>query len=125
MLPLYRGFSTLKSLQTRGKTLSVVDAEAIKADLLNHIYTIRGERIHQPDFGTRIPLMAFEPLDELTLDIIEEDLRAVVDFDPRVELLEIDVSALPDNSAVLVLLDLLFLNTGQAETVRLEVPLGS
>lgn len=116
----YLGFSTFgagrKGFQLTGK-------ELIVRDLMNHIYTLKGERVMLPDFGTRIPLMAFEPLDELTLAAVEDDLRSVFEYDPRVELLELAVMALPDNNAIVAFVDVRFVELGGAvETLRLEFP---
>lgn len=122
---IYRGFSTQKSLETRGRTFSTTDVETIKADLLNHIYTIRGERVMQPNFGTRIPLMAFEPLDSTSMMIIEEDLRGVFEYDPRVKLIEIVVLPLPDNNAIAAVVDIQYLELGMFDTLKLEFPTGS
>ena len=89
---LYRGYSSFE-YQAK-KTFSIIDIELVKLDLLNHIFTRRGDRVMMPTFGTRIPDLIFEPLDGITLDVLEEDLRAVFAFDPRVQLLELVV--LPD-----------------------------
>lgn len=122
---IYRGFSTQKSLETRGRTFSTSDVETIKADLMNHIFTIRGERVMQPNFGTRIPLMAFEPLDPTSISIIEEDLREVFEYDPRVKLVEIAVLPLPDNNAIVAVVDIQYLELGTFDTLKLEFPTGS
>ena len=47
----------------------------VNRDLLNHIYTIPGERIGRPDFGTVIPMLAFEQADPKTISIIERELK--------------------------------------------------
>jgi phage baseplate assembly protein W len=104
---------------------STADIETVKRDLLNHIYTIPGERVMQPNFGTRIPLMQFEPLDEKSIQIIKDDLTAVVNYDPRVRLIDIAVLALPNNNAIVALLDLEFLKLGITETMKLEFPVGA
>lgn len=122
---IYRGFSTQKSWETRGRTFSTSDVETVKADLLNHIYTIKGERVMQPKFGTRIPLMAFEPLDPTSLKIIEDDLREVFAYDPRVKLIELVVLALPDNNAIVAMVDIQYLELGTFDTLKLEFPTGS
>ena len=122
---IYRGFSTQKSLETRGRTFSTSDVETIKADLMNHIFTILGERVMQPNFGTRIPLMAFEPLDPTSISIIEEDLREVFEYDPRVKLVEIAVLPLPDNNAIVAVVDIQYLELGTFDTLKLEFPTGS
>jgi len=122
MASRYLGFSTFnptsKGFQLTGKDLIV-------RDLLNHIYTLKGERVMLPDFGTRIPLMAFEPLDQLTLSAVEEDLKAVIDYDVRVELVDLAVMALPDNNAIVAFIDLKYVELGTVETLRLEFPTAS
>jgi hypothetical protein len=95
---LYRGYSSYE-YQTN-KAFSIADAELVKLDLLNHIFTRRGERVMMPTFGTRIPDLVFEPLDSITLDVLEEDLRAVFAFDPRVELLNLTISPSYDTNSV-------------------------
>lgn len=122
---LYRGFSTRTSMKTRGKTFSTRDIDTVKQDLLNHIYTIPGERVMLPDFGTRIPMLAFEPIDDKTIEIIREDLYKVFNYDPRVEVLAVTVLALPDNNTVLALADLLYIEFEVKETLRLEFKVGS
>lgn len=95
---LYRGFSTHQYETTR--SFQVADVELVKLDLLNHIFTQRGDRVMMPTFGTRIPSLVFEPLDEVTLAIIEDDLRAVFTLDPRVELQQLTVTPDYDNHSV-------------------------
>lgn len=95
---LYRGYSSYE-YQAK-KTFSIIDVELVKLDLLNHIFTRRGDRVMMPTFGTRIPDLVFEPLDGITLDVLEEDLRAVFAFDPRVQLVKIDVIPDYDNNSV-------------------------
>jgi phage baseplate assembly protein W len=122
---IYRGFSTLKNLDTRGKTFSTADIETVKTDLLNHIYTIRGERVMLPNFGTRIPLMAFEPLDQSSMKIIEDDLREVFEYDPRVRLIEVAIVPIPDSHTILALCDVEYLELNFTETMKLEFAVGS
>lgn len=118
-IPLYRGFSTARFLQTR-KTFAITNQETVKADLLNHIYTVKGERPHRPEFGTRIPLLAFEPLDDKTIKIIRDDLRQVFEFDPRVDLLDMAVMAAPDNNAIIAYVDVFYKELNVKETLKLE-----
>ena len=116
--PRYRGFSTASFLSNN--TFMLTGKELVKRDLVNHIYTIKGERPHMPDFGTRIPLIAFEPLDEQTIQAIREDLTQVFEYDPRVQLLDMVVTALPDNNAISVFIDILYVELNERETLKLE-----
>jgi len=99
-MALYRGFSTYEF--ERKKTFSLSDIELVKMDLLNHIFTRKGSRVMMPNFGTSINDLLFEPLDEFTTDSLEEELRAVIAFDPRVQLLSFDMNVNPDQSSVVV-----------------------
>lgn len=119
-LPLYRGFSTANYLVNKKAGFMLTNQDLVKQDLLNHIYTAKGERPHQPDFGTRIPLLAFEPLDERTIGIIKEDLTAVCEYDPRVQLQGMSVSAIPDQNMVAAYVDLKYLELNTTETIKLD-----
>jgi phage baseplate assembly protein W len=69
-------------------------------DLLNHFYTRRGERLGEPEFGSILPELVFEQLDQLTIDTADEDVRAIIDLDPRWSLIDYDISAV-DHSLVI------------------------
>lgn len=116
----YKGFSTANWI--KNKTFSLNDIELVKQDLLNHIFTIKGERVMMPNFGTRIPSLAFEPNDEQTRQIVEDDLRSVFDYDPRVELLSLNIMTLPDNNAIVAMADLLYIELNVTDVLRIEVP---
>jgi phage baseplate assembly protein W len=119
MMTLYRGFSTADWINN--KTFKLNDIELVKRDLLNHIWTIRGERVNMPSFGTRIPLMTFEQADETTRSIIEEDLKTVIEYDPRVSLISMSVVSLPNNNAILAMADLFYLELKVNDVLRIEV----
>lgn len=116
---LYKGFSSYEYQRT--KNFKLTDIELVKLDLLNHIYTRRGERIMMPSFGTRIPDLTFEPLDDITLDILEEDLIAVLKFDPRVELLELNIQPDYDNNAVTAAARLRYVELNMEDVLTLNL----
>lgn len=115
----YRGMSTADWKRRRSFRLTNVDI--VKQDLLNHIFTEKGERVMMPDFGTRIPTMAFEPNDERSRKIIEHDLKEVFDYDPRVEIIALDVISLPDNGTIVAVADLLYVELNITDVLRIEV----
>lgn len=86
---LYKGFSSWEF--QKNKTFEIQDIALVELDLLNQIYTQRGSRVMMPTFGTNIPSLVFEPLDETTLGDLEDELLAVFQFDPRVTLLNLQV----------------------------------
>ena len=50
------------------------DKDLAIQDLKNHFYTRIGERVMDPEFGSIIPLMIFEPLDDISVQEIEADV---------------------------------------------------
>jgi len=97
------------------------DIELVKLDLLNHIFTKRGERVGMSNFGTIIPLMAFEPLTAETIDIVREDVIMVINYDPRVELLSIDVQPDYDNSYLKVAAKCLYIELNLVDNLELNI----
>lgn len=118
-MTLYKGYSTFEF--ERNKSLKILDIELVKLDLLNQIFTRRGERVMMPNYGSIVPDIVFEPLDEETLDILEEDLTSVVNFDPRVSLLEFSLNPDTDNNSVEVHMKLLFVELDLVDNVDLNI----
>ncbi len=123
--PIYRGFSTANYLSNKKNGFSLTNQELVKQDLLNHIYTIPGERPHLPEFGTRIPLLAFEPLDANTLSVVREDLTKAIAYDPRLSLIDMVVNAVPDQNMIVAFVDVSYVELNVTETLKLSFKTGS
>lgn len=106
-MALYKGYSSYEFEKT--KNFGLYDVDLVRMDLLNHIYTQKGERVMMPNFGTRIPTMIFEPLDNITLEIIRLDLEGVFNFDPRVETQSLVITPHYDNNMISVVASLLYI----------------
>lgn len=85
---IYRGFSTNNPLAHKGV---LYDADIIKQDIYNHFMTAKGERVMMPEFGSIIWDYLYEPLDETTKQIIEQDAKEIIGQDPRVSLQSLSV----------------------------------
>jgi phage baseplate assembly protein W len=118
----YHGLSTKNWLST--KNLGISDIEVVKQDLLNHIYTPIGSRVMMSNFGTRIPFMVFEPNDQQTRQIIEDDLKTVFEYDPRVQLKALEVLSIPDHNMIVALADLYYVEFKVTDTLHIEVKTG-
>lgn len=97
--PKYRGFSSHQYLANK-QSMMLTDISLIKRDLLNHIFTRRGERLMMPNFGTIIPDLLFEPIDEETISLVRQQLTMVFNYDPRVLLVDMAVYAVPDMNGI-------------------------
>ena len=79
-MTIYRGFSTKNKI----KNFKLNDYELIKQDLLNHFNTRKGERVMNPDFGTIIWDLLFDPFTEELRTAIQDDITRIANSDPRV-----------------------------------------
>jgi len=116
---LYKGYSSFEF--QRRKTFRLNDLELVKMDLLNHLFTRPGERVMMPNFGSVIPELTFEPLDDQTLEILQEDIQRVVNFDPRVELIDLEVFPDFDNSSVEAHVKLFYVELDLIDTMDLNI----
>jgi len=121
--PIYHGFSSNNWLTQSQFGISNIDA--VKQDLFNHLMTSKGDRVMMPNFGTRIPLLTFEPNDETTRQIVYDDVKYVIDYDPRVSLISLQTVSLPDNNAIVALADILYIEFNVTDVLRIEVKTGS
>lgn len=103
---LYRGLSFRNF--SKNKSIKLYDVDLIKKDLLNNIFTRRGERVKMFTYGTRIPDLVFEQLDDIALTVITEDLNAVVSSEPRVDLVDLRIVPLYDRNVVIASLVLYY-----------------
>jgi len=85
----YRGFSTVSN-ETNAYTL--YDLQLIKQDLLNHFHVRQGERLEQPEFGTVIWDLLFEPLTDQIRNLITKNVETIINYDPRVRTEQIIVT---------------------------------
>lgn len=100
MATQYHGFSTAQYLSTK-QDMTLTDIAIVKRDLMNHIFTRRGERRMMPNFGTTIPELLFEPIDANTVNAVRDQLTYVFNYDPRVRVVELAVYAVPDMNGII------------------------
>jgi|SRR6056300_834962 phage baseplate assembly protein W len=86
---IYKGFNSRK----KQNHFKENDLELIKQDLLNHFHIRKGEKLEQPEFGTVIWSMVFEPMTEENVQIVSEDVTEIINRDPRVNPANISVDA--------------------------------
>jgi phage baseplate assembly protein W len=122
-MALYRGFSTRAWVEGK-KSFRIEDIECVKEDLFNHIYTRPGERPHMPGFGTRVPDLAFEPNDEQTIAILRADITEVVQYDPRVELVDIRIFSVPNDYGIVCVVELRYIEFNVVDELHIELGAG-
>lgn len=116
----YLGYSSYEF--QKNKSFILTDIQLVEMDLLNQIFTRRGSRVMMPAYGTLIPELVFEPLDEITLSTIETELLSVFNFDPRVNLITLDVEPKYDTNTITATAILFYveLNVTQPFTLNIQ-----
>ena len=112
-MALYRGYNTIDNKSTKTR---LEDFELIKRDLSNHFNIRRGEKLMNPNFGTIIWEILFEPMTEEIKDAIIEDVTRVVTYEPRVIVENILVDEY--QNGIIIEIRLRYKNTNEADTMR-------
>lgn len=111
---VYKGFSTLDPTNVSAK---LYDFDLVKQNILNHFNTKKGERVMNPEFGTIIWDLIFEPLTPDIKDLLTNDINTICNFDPRVAPLEIKINEY--DQGYLVEISLMMKATNESTTLRL------
>ena len=127
-MALYKGFSTKSFNYTSPTTIvgtqdndfgpfNLADKNLIIMDLINHFNIRKGEKLMQPNFGSSIWSMMFEPLNEETKNIIVDDVKTVVGYDPRTRVNNVIVTQF--DHGVQLDIELEYLPSNQSDTLSL------
>ena len=98
---------------------------AIKQAIKNLILTTPGEKPFQPTVGSKVMDMLFEPLDPFTADAVKDEIiNTVNQYEPRVELTKVDVTAIPEGNKLNITLEYRIVGLPIVETIEfvLQIP---
>ena len=86
-----------------GDIAQLDNKQSIRASILNILRTLKGEMLFQPQVGTNIHKMLFEPNTPFTAGQINQELKSSIeDQEPRVTVERINTDAFPDEYGVKV-----------------------
>jgi phage baseplate assembly protein W len=117
----YKGFSTVN---TSSEGFVLYDLELIKQDLLNHFHTRRGERLMNPEFGTIIWDMLFEPMTEELKETIVNNVNEIINYDPRLVAQNVIVTTYESGIQIECILKYLPYNIQQSMQLRFDQSAG-
>ena len=94
-----RGFKdismTFQANPLNDDLIAIKNENAIARSVKNIVFTLPGEKFFNPTFGSRISKVLFENIDDITASVIVDEIKeSIRNFEPRVELL--DVQAFPN-----------------------------
>ncbi len=86
--------------------VSLSDKSSIARSIRNIVFTSPGEKFFNPDFGSRISESLFENVDQVSALAIEDEIKSsIINFEPRVRLLNTTVVANPDDNEMNVTIE--------------------
>lgn len=85
----YKGFNS----QDSKNGFKAYDIDLVKQDIINHFYIRKGEKLMNPDFGTVIWDLLFEPFTEDVKNLIVEDVEQIINFDPRIAINSVSIDS--------------------------------
>lgn len=95
------------------------DAAAVKQSVKNIVATGRLEKPFESDFGADITSMFFELADNRTSRTVKQNIRnAIYVYEPRAEVLNIDVNLQPDNNSLSVTVTFKVVSTEETVTLN-------
>ena len=81
--------------------IALKNESAIARSVRNLVLTQRGERPFSPTLGSGVNGLLFENMDDLTSSVLRDEIIEVItNYEPRVELIDVTVTALPDENAM-------------------------
>lgn len=86
----YRGISTVNP---NTRDFKLFDLALIRQDLINHFHIRMGERLENPNFGTIIWDVLYEPLTDSLKEAIVQNVTEIINFDPRINVTNISVDS--------------------------------
>lgn len=110
----YKGFSTT---DPEAKDVKLYDNELVKQDILNQFQVRKNERVMNPNFGTIIWDLLFEPFTESIKRQIASDVTRIVTSDPRANCTEVNV--VEQEYGVLLEVTLVYNSNNLSETIKL------
>ncbi len=91
-------------ISARGRVEMVEGDQSIRQSILLLLSTSPGERVMRPEYGCHLRRLVFAPNDETTAGLAIHYVRRAIDqFEPRVEIVDIDATRDPQAPEILVI----------------------
>lgn len=115
-------FTAIPNPDGKGDVARKYDVNAIKQSVRNLIMTNHYERPFHPEIGSQVSALLFEPFSPILQAMLERAItNTITNFEPRVRLLQLDVSLNPDNYTAAVSITFTIVNTETPITVDLTL----
>lgn len=88
------------------------DENAIKQSIKNLVMTNHYEKPFHPEIGSQVYSLMFEPVNPLMKSMLERSIiNTITNFEPRAQLIDVEVTLNPDNNSVYCQIQFKIVNT--------------
>ena len=109
----FKGFSSRADKQN----FKVYDFECAKQDLINRLSVRKGERVENPEFGTIIWDILYDPLTDEVEQALKNNIEEIIDADPRIRATAIVIT--PFESGIQIEVELEYIKYNISERLKL------
>ncbi|WDS61083.1 baseplate wedge subunit [Synechococcus phage S-BM1] len=96
----------------------VKNDNAIKQSIKNLVLTNPGEKHFQPNVGSRVFNLLFEPLDAFTADAVKDEvINTINQYEPRVELTDVVVVPIDEGNKLSITIEYRIVGLPVVETI--------
>jgi phage baseplate assembly protein W len=110
----YKGFSSKENKSN----FKLYDIDLVKQDLINHFHIKKGEKLENPNFGTVIWDLLFEPMTEEVRTLIAKDVEEIINYDPRIAVQTVNVDS--TDQGIQITAELLYLPFNVSERMTFD-----
>ena len=97
---------TFQSNPLNGDLIAIKNENAIARSIRNIVFTLPGEKFFDPEFGSQISKTLFENIDNISASSIRDEIRqSITNYEPRVNLIDVDVHPDFDNQSYDVIIN--------------------
>ena len=90
---------TFQSNPLNSDLITLKNESAIARSIRNIVFTVPGEKFFNENFGSRVSKSLFENIDEISASIIQDEIEnSILNYEPRVELIEVKTNPNYDNN---------------------------
>ena len=101
---------------------SIDHRNLIRASIQRILGTARGERVMQPEFGANLKKMLFEPLDNMLIEDIKEQITDIVETqEPRVTVDGIDFQFDYENHTIYIAITFKYVRSGYEDSFNFTI----
>jgi len=118
----YKDIDLAFANKASGEIYKKSDAAAVKQAVSNLLQTNHYEKPFQPFFGGNLRYYLFELADDnAAYDVYQNVIRVINLYEPRANVLEVDVNAQPDRNSLDVKVTFEIVNTGEVVVVSTNI----